>query len=132
MSFNGLQQICNVIVYILRKGVIKLHICMFPGALCLWPEETATDVWRSRYCVSNCWHWSHRSWWKVTIFPQHLEWYIKKKNYPWNFNVKFSFFFVSSRNQEIVYGMDKNGDILGIKFWGGLKVCVCADISQTK
>nr|XP_034317664.1 breast cancer type 2 susceptibility protein homolog isoform X2 [Crassostrea gigas] len=27
----------------------------------------------------------------------------------------------SSRNQEIVYGMDKNGDILGIKFWGGLK-----------
>lgn len=57
---------------------------------------------------------------------------LKKKNYPWNFNVKFSFFFVSSRNQEIVYGMDKNGDILGIKFWGGLKVCVCADISQTK
>ncbi|XP_078313814.1 uncharacterized protein LOC111129947 isoform X3 [Crassostrea virginica] len=27
----------------------------------------------------------------------------------------------SPRNQEIVYGMDRNGDILGIKFWGGLK-----------
>lgn len=66
------------------------------------------------------------------FFPQHLEWYIEKKNYPWNMNVKFSFLFFSSRNQEIVYGMDKNGDILGIKFWGGLKVCVCADISQTK
>ncbi|XP_061173343.1 breast cancer type 2 susceptibility protein-like, partial [Saccostrea echinata] len=28
---------------------------------------------------------------------------------------------INERNQEILYGMDKNGDIIGIKFWGGLK-----------